>query len=147
MKALFLIGLAALSMQAQQFSEYMYESSTTAVTVQRPTTGNRTLSFRKAWMYCAAEQTATLKWNGTAATTTAGTAIRLPGTTLPAQASVYTASNVGSGTTGGTYVIPAGLTYAIDLSVFKLGSTGSATNLTISTNGTCTITVTWGEDQ
>lgn len=145
MKTLILLVCAALSMQAQEFSEYMYESSTTAVTIQRPTTASKTLAFRAAWMYCAAEQTATLKWNGTAATATAAASTRLPGTTFPSQAVAYTASNVGAGTTGGTYVIPAGLTFAIDLSVFRLGATGSATNLTISTTGTCTITITWGE--
>lgn len=145
MKRLILWIALACSVSAQQFSEYMYESSTTAVTIQRPVAATATLNFHKAWMYCAAEQTATLKWNGAAATATAGAATRLPGTTFPAQAVPYTASNVGGGTTGGTYVIPAGLTYPIDLSIFRLGNMGTATNLTISTTGTCTITFTWGE--
>ena len=145
MKKLILLVLAALSLHAQEFSEYIYSSSTTAVTIQRPAAANKAMYFHQAWMYCASAQTATLKWNGTAATATAGTAARLPGTTFQASAVPYTASDVGAGTTGATYVIPAGLTYAIDLSPFVLGATGANTNLSISTTGTCTITFTWGE--
>ncbi len=145
MKHLILMIALACSAWAQEFSEYSYESSTTAVTIQRPAAATKTINFHKAWMYCAAAQTATLKWNGTAATATAATPKQLPNTTFPAQAVAYTASDVGSGTTGFTYVIPAGLTYPIDLSVFRLGSTGANTNLSISTTGTCTISFTWSE--
>lgn len=148
MKRILLIGalaVSALTAADNNTPDYMYQgTSTTAVTIQRPAAANKQLKFYRAWIYCAAAQTATLKWNGTAATTTAGTVAKLPGS-APPQGVAYTDSNVGSGTTGGTYAVLAGTTYVLDLTPFTLGSTGANTNLTVSTDGSCNISFTWSE--
>lgn len=146
MKQLILLAVAALTLHAaDDYPQYVYQSSTTAVTIQRPSGATKQIKFTAAWITCAADQTATLKWNGTAATATAAAPVRLPGAP-PAQAVAYTASDVGSGTTGPTYAVAATPgAYVIDLTPFTLGSTGSATNLTISTTGTCIIAIAWGE--
>ncbi len=145
MKQLLLLAVAALTLQAADYPEYVYQSTTTAVTIQRPSAANKQLKFIAAWITCAADQTATLSWNGTAATATSAVPVKLPGAP-PAQAVAYTGSNVGGGTTGPTYAVAATPgAYVIDLTPFTLGSTGNATNLTISTTGSCSIAITWKE--
>lgn len=124
---------------------YIATASTTALTIQQPATGARLIDFGDnrvagATIYCAGAQTATLKWNGTAATATAGSEAKLPNTANASGATIWTASNVGSGTTGPTYNIGAGDTLALDLSWLQLRGNSTAVNFTIATTGTCTIT-------
>ena len=142
-------GLAAAQPANQPLDHYIATATTTALTVQQPAHNARQITFGDAqnagaWIYCAAAQTATLSWNGTAATATAGTEANLPGTQQPSGMTIWTGSNAGSGTTGPTYVVPAGGTFSISLSWFHFGTQGTTENLTISTTGSCTITFAYG---
>lgn len=146
MKKLILIALlSVLPAWAQSEKRYIASASTTALTIQQPAANGLQVSFGVATVYCAAAQTATLSWNGAAATATAGTAKAIPPTFSGASATVWTGSNAGSGTTGPVYQVPLGLTINIDLTSFGFGNTGSASNLTITTSGSCTITIPWTE--
>ena len=124
---------------------YIASASTTALTLQQPATGARQITFGDAdnagaSVYCASASTATVKWNGTAATATAGSEVKLPGTFQPSGMTVWTGSNVGTGTTGPVYNVPAGATLNISFTWFRFGTQGTATNLTIATSNSCTIT-------
>ena len=130
---------------AQPNDHYIATATTTALTVQQPATNARQITFGDsnvvgASVYCASAQTATISWGGAAATATAGTEIKLPGTQQPSGATIWTASNVGAGTTGPVYNVIAGTTFAIDLTWFQFGTQGTSQNLTITTTGSCTIT-------
>lgn len=130
---------------AQVQDHYIVSANTTALTLQQPAANARQVSFGSptvagASVYCAAAQTASLFWNGSAATATAGSEKLLPGTSQPSGMTIWTTSNVGTGTTGPVYNVPAGATFALDLSWFQFGTGGTASNLTIKTSGTCTIT-------
>ncbi len=125
---------------------YTAQATTTAYTIQAPATNGRQIVFGSpgtagAAVYCAAAQTATLSWNGAAATaTTSATEIKLPGAQRASGVTLWTGSNVGSGTTGPVYHVAAGTTLLIDLYSFRMAMSGTANNLTITTNGSCTIT-------
>lgn len=128
-----------------QPDHYIATASTTALTVQQPASNARQITFGSqtvagASVYCASAATATIKWNGATATATAGSEVKLPGTQQPSGMTVWTGSNVGTGTTGPVYNVPAGATMNIDLTWFRLGTQGTATNLTIATSETCTVT-------
>lgn len=138
-------SLACCFAAAQEPSHYVVSASTTAVTIQQPASNSTQVSLGTAAVYCASAQTATLSWNGAAATATAGTVLSIPPVHLPASATVWTGSNVGSGTTGPVYNVPAASTFLIDMSWFKMGANGTRNNVTITTNGTCTITMSWTE--
>lgn len=141
---LLLIGSAMVAQSPPD--RYIAQATTTAYTIQAPANNGRLIVFGDqftagAWVYCAAAQTATLSWNGTAATaTTSATEIMMPGTQLPSGMTLWTGSNVGGGTTGPVYNIPAGVTFPISLFWLRLGMNGTGNNFTITTNGTCTIT-------
>jgi hypothetical protein len=145
MKTLILLAVAALSLHAQT-REYVATADTTALTIQKRASDPTQIAFHQAWVYCASAATATLSWNGTAASATTLAPVRLPGTQLTAAATAWSGSNVGSGTTGPVYNVPAGATFSIDLSLFRMGNTGTGTNVTIATSGTCTISFSWGEN-
>jgi hypothetical protein len=157
----YLIILAALAarMFAQQVDHYVATAATTALTIQQPceppgTTGQaactpsvsaRQISFGDsqtagASVYCATASTATLSWNGTAATSTAGSELKVTGTVNPSGVTIWTASNVGAGVTGPVFQVPAGTTQPISLQWFHLGTQGTGTNITITTSNSCTIT-------
>ena len=145
MKLLLLLIPFGLLAQPVPSDHYIATADTTALTIQQPATNARQITFGSttvagASVYCAAAQTATIKWGGTAATSTTGSEKLLPGTRQPSGVTVWTASNVGNGTTGPVYNVPAGGTLNIDLTWFRFGSGGTSQNLTIATNGTCTIT-------
>lgn len=143
----FLIGLGVLWGQGQP-QNYEVTASTTAVTIQANTIATgKTIQGGVASVYCASAQTATISWNGTNATATAGTVLKLPGTREGARATVWTGSNVGGGTGGPVYNVPAGAPgIRIDFKNFFLaGDGGTAQNFTIKTDGTCTITMAWSE--
>ncbi len=142
-----LIGFALASgLFAQQQDHYIASASTTALTLQQPATNARQITFGSstvvgASVYCASASTATISWNGTASTATAGTEVKLPGTQQASGMTVWTATNQSSaGTTGPVYNVPAGATFPISLEWFRFGTQGTSANITITTNGTCTIT-------
>ncbi len=143
---LFACALYPATARAQGVDHYIASASTTALTVQQPVAADaRIITFGDsnvagASVYCASASTATISWNGTAATSTAGSEKTLPGTQRPSGMTVWTASNVGSGTTGPVYNVPAGGTFPIDLTWFIFGKQGTTENLTISTSNSCTIT-------
>ena len=155
MKKLLILLLFARPALAQPLSipsdHYKAFASTTAMTIQAPACTTAACAARQitfgdiangvagATVYCASASTATISWNGTAATTTAGTELKLPGTFAVSGATVWTASNVGTGTVGEAQQIAAGGTISFTLSWFRLGTQGTAQNLTITTNNTCTI--------
>lgn len=138
--------LFACGAWGQGVDHYIASAATTALTVQQPVADDaRLITFGDsnvagASVYCASASTATIKWNGTAATATAGTEVKLPGTQRPSGMTIWTGSNVGTGTTGPVYNVAAGSTFPIDLTWFVLGTQGTATNLTIATSNSCTIT-------
>src|SRR6185312_9247758 len=102
MKLLFLLLAIAGGLMAQDQDHYVATANTTALTLQQPAANARQITFGSstvaaASVYCAAAQTATISWNGTAATATAGTEKLLPGTFQASRMTVWTASNAGSG--------------------------------------------------
>lgn len=145
-KLLALLFLACVLTAQSPPDRYTASATTTAFTIQAPASNGRQIVFGTettagAWVYCAAAQTATLSWNGTAATATTSTAEKkLPGTFQASGMTLWTASNVGGGTTGPVYNVIAGATFPISLYWLRLAANGTASNLTITTNGTCTIT-------
>lgn len=146
MRLLFAVLAIASGLYAQAPPNgYSIQASTTKLTLQQPASGGNVVTGNLATVYCAAAQTATESWNGTAATATAGTIVKDIGTFATALATVWTGSNVGGGTTGKVWNVPAGQTFLLDISRVRMGPTGSATNYTITTNGTCTISIGWYE--
>lgn len=127
--------------------QYLATATTTGLSVQKLANDPTTIKFHAAWVYCASAQAATLSWNGTAATTTTLATVKLPGTIVASAATAWSATNVGTGTVGPVYNIPAGSTFVIDLSAFTMGNTGTGTNVSVKTDGSCTITMSWGEVQ
>ncbi len=146
MRKLALVLFASLLSAQSPPDRYTASATTTAFTIQAPASNGRAIVFGSettagAWVYCASAQTATLSWNGTAATATTSTAeTKLPGTQQPSGMTLWTASNVGGGTTGPVYHVIAGATFPISLYWLRLSANGTNSNLTITTNGTCTIT-------
>lgn len=147
MKTLIAICLLAVVALAQPVPQdrYLVTANTTKLTLQQPATNARQITFGDTdnpgvSVYCAAASTITFSWNGTAASTTAGSELKLPGTFQPSGMTVWTASNVGSGTTGPVYNVAAAGTMAFSLTWFKFGTQGTATNLTVATSNSCTIT-------
>lgn len=141
-----LLALAAGLCAQSPPNSYSIQATTTKLTLQQPATGGgNVITGNFATVYCAAAQTATESWNGTAATATAGTIVKNIGTFAAPLATAWTGSNVGSGTAGKVWNIPAGQTLTLNLSGIRLGPTGTATNYTIATNGSCTISIDWFE--
>lgn len=144
---IFIIGLAiAGGLFAQQQDHYIATASTTALTLQQPASNARQISFGNstvagASVYCASASTATISWNGSVSSATAGTELKLPGTQRASGMTVWTATNQSSaGTTGPVYNVPAGSTFVLDLTWFRFGTQGTGANLTITTSNSCTIT-------
>jgi len=146
-----LIAAGSVPLKAQTLN-YIASASTTALTLQQPASQARRVEFPQggragASVYCAGAQSATVKWNGTAATATAGTVVLVPPNTTPSTSTVWTGSNVGAGTTAVVAQVAAGATIAFDLGWFRMGASGTGFNITIATSGTCTITFLWSERQ
>src|SRR5579872_5641750 len=105
MRTLLTILLFSLPIWAQPqpipADHYTASAATVALTIQQPATNARQISFGNgpgtagASVYCASASTATFSWTGAAATATAGSEIKLPGTQQPSGVTVWTASNVG----------------------------------------------------
>lgn len=153
-----LVSLLAFSLlmptPAWAVDHYQFIATTSgaaAITIQQPASGARRITFGDSQVagltaYCASAQTVTLSWNGTAASATAGSEKKLAGTANASGATVWTASNVGAGTSGITIHVPAATDYPISLSWFVLQGNGTTTNLTATTDGTCTLTFSYSAD-
>lgn len=147
MKLLITWLLASTAIFAQApLNHYVASAATTKLTLQQAsgTSGNQVQPEFLA-VYCTLASTITFSWNGAGATTTAGTAIMYPGTFIPATATVWTASNVGSGTTGPVYNVPATSERDFTLEQLRLPAGTINSNFTITTSNSCTITVQWRE--
>src|SRR5580765_966868 len=139
-------AVAALA-QPQPQDHYTASASSTALTLQQPSSNARQITFGNgpnttgASVYCASASTATFSWNGGATTATTATEKLLPETRNASGMTIWTATNQsGAGTTGPVYNVPAGGTMAFDLSWFRFGTGGTSSNLTITTSNSCTIT-------
>ncbi len=120
-----------------------------AITIQQPaTTPSATVQLELASIWCSVACTATLSWNGTAATSTALSTTALNGAP-PSTATAWRSSNVGSGTTGNVFNLAANTLYTLDLSKFYLGKGGGAgQNFTISiasASGNYQVMIQWVE--
>jgi len=145
LKLLFTLLLtASLAVPQVGVNRYLATASTTALTVQQPSSNANQVQLQWATIYCVAAQTATASWNGTAATATTLAIKKKPGTSANPKATAWSGSNVGAGTTGAVFNVPAGATMEFDLTTIYLG-TGTASNFTWTTNGSCTISIEWTE--
>jgi len=153
MKKLALLFVLITASAFAQTNHYVSFASTTVFTLQLPATGIvPTVAFPEGGRYgasvsCAAAQTATVSWNGTAATTTAATTLPLPPTVTASAAKAYSASNSTGGSVGPAISVAAGVTQGIDLGWMKMGPSGTGNNITITTTGTCIIAFFWSEQQ
>jgi len=159
MRALILLLIAGL-LVAQQPQGYVttprYQANYTAtsatssvVTVQQAATGQKTIFFEAAWVYCSAVCSFTLEQRGTAATTTALTISSL-NQSPPSTATAFRSSNVGTGGYVSTaYNLAAGQTFVLNLSQMFLNQNGgTAQNISIrdtSATGTIETTIQWVE--
>jgi len=127
------------------YQEVSLSGTAAVITVQQPVSGAREVTFEGAVIYCSAACVLTLEINGTPATATAGTVIKLNTKAPTARAVVFTSSNVGVGTVVGKYESPTG----IAKSGLSLGVvTGTAQNFTLRTNAitaTVRILLMWSE--
>jgi hypothetical protein len=126
-------------------ARYQANATTTALTVQG-TGKSGEAYFETADVYCVASQSVSISINGTAATSTtlAPVAIGVAAVTTPLTS--WTASNAGTGTTLKTYVTVAGQTMILDrdmVAFYFPSNAPAATNLTISSTGSCTIHIQW----
>ncbi len=148
MRILLSLFVCSLIASAADPDRYTAQATTsTGYTIQAPANNGRQIIFGTeatagASVYCAAAQTAILSWNATTAATatTSATEVKLPGTNQPSGMTLWTASNASGGITGPTYNIAAGSTLLLSLFNFRLARNGTANNLTITVNGSCTIT-------
>lgn len=148
-RAAMLLILTAIALHAQA-QNFIAVATTTALTVQASTAATgRPILGQVGLVSCTTSQTYTVSWNGTNATTTAGTVLKLPGTSANATATVFTASNASGGTSGPAVPFPANTPIIIDLSRFILGGGGgTGQNFTITASGgTCIISAQWSEQQ
>ena len=125
---------------------YFATLSGTKLAIQQPATGGNNIKLIKAIIYVAAATTVTLKWNATTVhSTTAGTAIPLPGTYSKALANIFTAANGSGETTGPVYNLADTSQQIIDLSEYSIPTGGATQNFSITAGGTATIQLFWTE--
>lgn len=145
MRLIFILLAMAGGLFAQQQDHYLATASTTALTLQAPASNARQITFGSnlvagATVSCAADQTATVSWNGSVATATAGSEKMYPGTRNASGLTVWTASNSSGGTTAPALPVTAGSILRLELSWFQIGTQGTGWNVTITTTGACIIT-------
>lgn len=151
MKALLLILAAVGAFGQSARGTYAYEKETSLssaaekVTIQIASGSNRTARMVAATGYCSVACTLTLVRDGTAATGTAGTVIKLNSGAPSSGVSVYHTSNVGSGTTIKTYTLSAGQEIIIDLGDKGLIAGENVTLQTSTITGTARIYFQWRE--
>lgn len=159
--ALAIASLAVAQSGPSRFSattgDVSLSAAGTTLTIQQPSVASgaaKQVTLETATVYCSVACNVTQAYNGTAATATSGALTPIPGTpaNATAAATVWTASNVGSGTAvGGIIHVQAGQTVTICLSTtcgalasVTMGNTGTATNYSfiVSTiTGTANITL------
>jgi hypothetical protein len=158
MKKLFLLAAIAACAWAQSPNRYSattgdvsLSGAGTKLTIQQPSSNGKPLQLEAAVVYCSVACDVTQTQNGTAATATAGTATPILPFTVPALATIFTASNVGSGTqSGGVTHLSASSPVTFDLSKIIVPVGGTASNYTFSIasiTGTANITIFWSEQQ
>lgn len=133
-------------------SASLASSAATTLTIQEPATGMKQVVFLTAVTQCATQAyTVTQAQSGTAATTTAGTAIPLIPTTATAAAKVFTASNVGVGAVTAAPLILAAGPQAVDLSQRTMATAAANYSITLTNNGASSCTgatdIYWYEKQ
>lgn len=152
MKVLAWLTLLAANVCAADY--YLYYKTTSlsgaaeTVTIQQPSSSARRVDFYSASVYCSVACTITLKRDGTAATTTAGTVLALSADYPTAKATAFHTSNVGAGTTLATHVLSAGQTMTLELEGISMTQSSTARNFSISTSsitGDATIAIKWRE--
>lgn len=122
------------------------------MTLQQPSSNAKGVQLEAITIYCSVACDVTQTQNGTAATSTAGTATPILPNGITAAANVFTASDVGNGTgIGGIIHFPA-MTEPRTLLVDKMAlpARGTRTNYTIviaSLSGTVNIAMFWSEQQ
>jgi hypothetical protein len=146
---LFLAGSAAAQNYSATTGDVVLSGAGTKFTIQQPASNANQVQLIAAVVYCSVACDFTMSQNGAAATTTAGTTRALLPFGAPAQATVWTASNVGNGTAaGGILHLAAGERVTIELGGVRMGNTGTATNYTFvvsSITGTTNIALFWSE--
>ncbi len=118
------------------------------VTIQQPASGARSVYLQSLTLSTNAATTFTLKFDGTAATTIAGTVLALSRDRAAGAATVWHSSNVGLGSTLHTYTMAADEEMTIDLSHIVMLGDGTAKNISIATNNVTAaveITFNWEE--
>ncbi len=152
-RLLLIAALLVTQAGSQTNANYVARKSTAlsgaveTVTVQNPSTGGKVVIFDTAILYASVATDFTLKFGGTAATTTALTPTPLYHSTASTALAFHT-SNVGAGTTVEVYTVPAGSTMVIDLSKFYLDASSASQNLSIassSVTGTVRINIAFQE--
>lgn len=153
-----LLALAALPVfaQANRYSatsgDVALSGAGTIFTIQKPTTQpNKDVRLESITVTCSTACSFTQTYNGANATSTAGTVLMIPpNISIPAVATAWTASNVGTAiATGGiTRLYGAG---SITINVGQVAIAGASTaanyNVVIATmTGTVNITVIWSEN-
>lgn len=155
-KIILLSLCAAIALRADVAGSYIHyqsaalSSSALKLTVQQIASGTRDLRFVSATIWCSVDATVTLRRDGTAASATVATPVRINGWQQAATATAYTSSNVGTGTVIRAYDWKGGSSeMVIDLSRFVIPRTaGTGGNLTIETNaitGDCKASIVWDE--
>lgn len=122
----------------------------TKFTIQALSTGKKLVTLEAAVIYCSVACDVSQIQNGTAATATAGTVLPIQPVGPTGTATVWTASNVGSGSNvGGVLHALASIPVVLDLSKISFSKTSSsATNYTIVVapiTGTANIALYWSE--
>jgi len=130
--------------------DVVLSGAATALTIQQPATSSKALQLQSAVVYCSVACTIRQAQNGTGATATAGTVLKISPNTTASAATVWTASNVGAGTaTSPDLHLTAAGTMVLDLSkVILPRGAGIGTNYTVSIaaiTGTANIAFFWSE--
>jgi len=151
MKLALLLLFSTIAFAQSSKGTFGYEKETSlsgaaeTVTLHLPTGSTRTAKLVGATVYCSVVCTATLKRDGTAPTTTAGTAVKLNTASDAASVVPYHTSNVGTSTAIKIYNIAAGEEKVIDLSDKGLLAAENVTLVTSSITGTARIYFQWRE--
>ena len=144
--ALSLLAIAALA-QGTYVVERKSSLSTSAetITVQLPAGTVRTAKLVDASIYCSAQCEVTLERDGSLATTTTVTPVKLNSTDSTATAQAYRSSNAGSGTTIGRQIIGAGQVLVFDVEDVGLTAGETFTVRTDAITATVIVSVKWRE--
>jgi hypothetical protein len=133
------------------YQEFSLSTSAAVLTVQQPASSPRQITFEGAVVYCSVACVPSLEMNGTVATVTGVTPVRLDTRAPAATSTAYTGSDSTGGTVIGKYSVAAGQQLGITKSGLTLGvGSGVHQNLTIRTDaisGTVRILLMWSEPQ